>query len=190
MVAGPELVSPAVGPASLSARADCYTISNVLYHAYPEALNQHPTVWLPPLQEKVQRLEAQVRTLSERVAELHLAQASYRAQVETLQGRCAAAGILPPPGRRESSPHSGLQPGVRSLCRSCLADGGGYGGCVRDVDGAPERLTWCVWPLCDGSHNKLNDSHLPCVQVLDIAGRPGAAARRGARGCQAPSAPV
>jgi len=42
----------------------------------------------------VQRLEAQVAALSERVAELHLTQASYRAQVETLQSRCAAAARL------------------------------------------------------------------------------------------------
>ena len=38
----------------------------------------------------MQRLEAQVQALSERIAELNLTQASYRAQVETLQSRCAA----------------------------------------------------------------------------------------------------
>jgi hypothetical protein len=48
-------------------------------------------------QEKVQRLEAQVLALSERVAELHLAQASYRAQVDTLQSRCAQATSRPSP---------------------------------------------------------------------------------------------
>ena len=43
----------------------------------------------------MQRLEAQVQALSERIAEMHLTQASYRAQVETLQSRCAAAAPSP-----------------------------------------------------------------------------------------------
>ncbi len=65
-----------------------------------------PTAVLGPAQDKVQRLEAQVAALSERVAELHLTQASYRAQVETLQSRCAAAG--------NKYQHQGLPGAVRT----------------------------------------------------------------------------
>ena len=44
--------------------------------------------------------------LSERVAELHLAQASYRAQVDTLQSRCARHGPCPNPTQKQHSPRA------------------------------------------------------------------------------------